>query len=129
MSIQLAFFDDDYRTALFPLAATRPVCEFRFGIFTVREKWERRTGFSSVTLTSPSLQEIWPFNPQPGAGLLWINGRTAPSAALVQEVLALQPGQALVKGELLIACNSGTDHTPLVLGDSDHLRVNFDLQE
>jgi UDP-N-acetylglucosamine diphosphorylase/glucosamine-1-phosphate N-acetyltransferase len=129
MSIQLAFFDDDYRTALFPLAATRPVCEFRFGIFTLREKWERRTGLSSVTLAAPALQEIWPFNPQPGAGLIWINGRVAPSAVLVQEVLALQPGQALIKGELLVACNAGTDHTPLVLGDSDHLHINFDLQE
>lgn len=129
MAIQLAFFDDDYRTALFPLAATRPVCEFRFGIFTIREKWERRLGATSVTYTSAALQEIWPFNPSPDSSLLWINGRVAPSTELANEVKQLQTGQALVKGSLLIACNAGTDHSPLLVNDSDHLRVNFDVRE
>ncbi|MCU0433331.1 MAG: glucose-1-phosphate thymidylyltransferase [Bacteroidia bacterium] len=129
MTFQLAFFDDEYRTALFPLAATRPLCEFRFGIFTVREKWERHLAVSSSTLAAQSLEELWPFTPQAGVPLIWVNGRVAPSAQLAAEVKALGPGEALIKGELLVACHAGTDHTPLVLGGSDHLRVNYELRE
>lgn len=129
MSFQIAFFDDEYRTALFPLAATRPLCEFRFGVFTVREKWERQLGVSSTTFAAPPLQELWPFAPQPGVPLVWINGRVAPSSQLAAEVKALKPGQGLIKGGLLIACHAGTHHAPLVLDDSDHLRVNYELRE
>lgn len=33
-------FDDRLRQTLLPLTYTRPVCDCRVGIMTIREKWE-----------------------------------------------------------------------------------------
>ena len=35
-------FDDENRANLLPLAYTRPIAEFRIGILTIAEKWNRR---------------------------------------------------------------------------------------
>lgn len=129
MAIQLIFFDDDYREQLLPLSATRPICEFRNGIFTIREKWERRLKASSTTQVANYLNTLYPFEPQKGAQYIRINGRVIPSADLAVEVQALKPGEALLKGELLIACNTGQSTEPLKLQESDHLKLSFSTRQ
>jgi hypothetical protein len=38
--INIILFDDESWDSLLPLTFTRPVCELRIGILTIREKWE-----------------------------------------------------------------------------------------
>ena len=37
----IILFDNEVRDRLLPLTFTRPVCEIRFGLMTIREKWAR----------------------------------------------------------------------------------------
>ncbi|HXC06747.1 MAG TPA: putative sugar nucleotidyl transferase, partial [Bacteroidia bacterium] len=59
--MNLIFFDNTtIRTNLLPLTFTRPLADLRFGILTIREKWEKRLGMLSSTLTIPALTEKFP---------------------------------------------------------------------
>ena len=44
-------FDGEVRDALLPFTYTRPVADIRIGILTIREKWERRLGLTTTTIT------------------------------------------------------------------------------
>lgn len=126
----LVLFDDDVRDQFLPLAWTKPVADFRIGIFTIREKWEKRLKATSTTWTSDYLAEFnYPFEPDASKSNLWINGRVVPTGELAFEVLSLQPGEALIKGELLIAVNKGNSLQPVALNVKDHLNGNFSVKD
>jgi UDP-N-acetylglucosamine diphosphorylase/glucosamine-1-phosphate N-acetyltransferase len=95
------FFEDGTRTALYPLTYTRPVCEIRIGILTIREKWERLLQARSSFLTSPYLQEKFPLVTEQQN--LLINGSILPTFALCEEIKRLKPHEVLVEGETPIA--------------------------
>ena len=50
-------FDDNTRINLLPLTFTRPVAEIRFGILTIREKWERHLRMKTSSLTEEYLNK------------------------------------------------------------------------
>ncbi|MET3113643.1 UDP-N-acetylglucosamine diphosphorylase/glucosamine-1-phosphate N-acetyltransferase [Pedobacter sp. CG_S7] len=93
-------FDDTARLSLLPLTFTRPVADLRVGILTIAQKWaacfNAETGFSTIAYLAEK------YKPQPGA-LLFINGSICPDDGLQDAILQLKPGEALKKGELLIA--------------------------
>ncbi|HLG02830.1 MAG TPA: GlmU family protein [Bacteroidia bacterium] len=124
---RLVLFDDDYREQLLPLAWTRPVADFRIGIFTIREKWEKRLSTISTTWTSEYLAAYqWPFEPDPALQQLWINARVLPSDALVEDVRSLKPGEVLLKGEMIVAVNAGNETGELKAWSKDHLHLAGD---
>ena len=126
----LILFDDDFRESFLPLAWTRPVADFRIGIFTIREKWEKRLRTKSTTWTAPHLaQWKFPFQSSPSLQNLWINSRVVPNGELAFEVLSLNPGAALVKDDLLIACNAGRSTEPAIITGKDHLTGKFSVRE
>ena len=49
------FDEKQTKTSLLPLTFTRPICDLRFGILTIREKWELVLGSKTSTLTSEYL--------------------------------------------------------------------------
>lgn len=54
---------DENREDLLPLAYTRPIAEFRCGILTLKEKWERRWKGATISfLTADYLQKKYPVN-------------------------------------------------------------------
>lgn len=128
-NFHLVLFDDDTRENFLPLAATRPLADFRIGIFTVREKWEKRLGSASTTHTAEHLAPLFPYTPDPAKENLWINGRVVPTGELAFEVLSLKPGEALIKGELLVACNRGGKTDILRVNAKDHLFGDFSVRE
>ncbi|GAA4468816.1 GlmU family protein [Nemorincola caseinilytica] len=91
------------RADLLPFTHTRPVADIRCGILTMRERWERYLGTSTGTLTEAYLQELYPANGHKG---MFINGSVFATAALVQAIKELGPGQALVKGDVVIAAHT-----------------------
>jgi len=127
--VQLVLFDDSYREALRPLSSTRPVCDLRIGILTIREKWERFLKSESTTCTASYLEPIFSFLPDNTARHIWINARVLPNEELVEEVSALLEGQALIKGELVVAFNCGTSTRRYNIERKDHLTEDFGVHE
>ncbi|MEZ4982646.1 MAG: putative sugar nucleotidyl transferase [Saprospiraceae bacterium] len=64
-----------------PLTYTRPVCDLRIGILTIREKWERWLGGSISFITQDYLSEKYPIDLRKDNYL--INGSVLPSGTSV----------------------------------------------
>ncbi len=94
-------FDGEVRNALLPFTYTRPVADIRIGILTIREKWEKRLGFTTTTLTEDYLEEKFPIVELEGNVL--INASFLPSDALVEKVKALKENQAITYKDDILA--------------------------
>jgi UDP-N-acetylglucosamine diphosphorylase/glucosamine-1-phosphate N-acetyltransferase len=94
-------FDESRRNNLLPLTFMRPVADIRFGILTIREKWEYFLKCKTSTLTENYLSAKFPLVKEKEN--IIINGAVCPNDKLVDEIGQLQAGQALVKGDTVIA--------------------------
>ena len=101
-------FDGDRRTALLPFTYTRPVGDIRIGILTLREKWEWYLGEEVSCRTEAYLSGKFPM--KAGPDNLLIQASFFPDPTLVDAIRKLQPGEALWKGECVLACRSGDPH-------------------
>jgi len=114
----LILFDDRNRASLLPLTYTRPVAELRVGILRIREKWEMRLGMKASFLTQDYLQEK--FTTRISDANLLINGGLLPDDQLAGVVGELKAGQAVKKGDVLLAVH--TDSGSFDLNDSELLK-------
>ncbi len=96
-------FDDAGWSDLLPLTFTRPACEIRIGILTIKEKWEKRLKKEISYKTESYLAQKFPMHVNRIHSAIYINGRVCPSDTLANEVKKLKPGQALYKGAVLLA--------------------------
>lgn len=94
-------FDEARRENLLPLTFTRPVADIRFGILTIREKWERYLDCKTSTLTDNYLAAKFPLVKKEEN--IIINGAICPNDALIHDIHNLKSGQALVSGETIVA--------------------------
>lgn len=94
-------FDDDCRDHLLPFTFTRPVCEIRVGILTIREKWQRSLNAKISHFTADYLSKKFPSEVKEVNYL--INGSVLPDPRLVAQVKSLQTGEAIVENDLLVA--------------------------
>lgn len=97
----MVLFDDNKRENLFPLLFTRPAGALRVGTLTIAEKWEKRTGFQ-VYFDMPEYLKVL-FTTDNSTSTLRVNGRLLPDARIVDQLLQLNNGEALIgrDGELL----------------------------
>ena len=103
-------FDDQHiRENLLPLTFTRPVCDIRIGILTIREKWEKCFKTKISSKTQDYLLKKFPVEYTIDKDNVWINGAVCPNEKLIEEIKILQPNQTLFAGELLVALNSGAE--------------------
>lgn len=93
--MNLILFDDYRHENLKPLTWTRPVCELRCGILTIREKWEKRLNTAASFLTLSYLSTKYPCKSD-NINLL-INGGAMPTDKLVEQINALKPGQIILE--------------------------------
>lgn len=98
----IILFDPDARERLLPLTYTRPVCELRVGILTIREKWEKHLAGEASFITQDYLSEQYDIKI---AELNYIvNGSVLPSEELTAAIKGLRFNQALLhNGELIAA--------------------------
>lgn len=94
-------YDGDVRDALLPFTFTRPVADIRVGILTIREKWEKRLGYTTTTITEEYLADKYPmveadYN-------IMINAAYLPTESLAELVSELQPMQGIVYKEDIVA--------------------------
>ncbi len=94
-------FDGDNSDHLLPFTYTRPVADIRWGITTLREKWEKLLRQKTSTLTRDYLSEKFPV--QIEEENILVNGAVVPDQDLIKQIQKLQAGQALVKGEVMLA--------------------------
>ncbi|NOU48236.1 MAG: glucose-1-phosphate thymidylyltransferase, partial [Bacteroidales bacterium] len=104
------------RSNLLPLVFTRPVADLRFGILTIREKWEKYLGSKTSSLTESYLQLKFPLI-ELDENIL-INGSICPNKELVAEIGTLKSGYSLIKDESVRAMCLSADALKL-LGDPD----------
>ena len=132
--MRLILFDDNARQSLMPLSFTRPVADLRIGILTIAEKWSKRLSNAPVAfLTVDYLQTKFPLEIE--ADNLLINGSVCPDESLLLAVKALNTGEALVKGALLIAARldaaaaAGFEHDSrsysTISYEHDLLQINY----
>jgi len=94
-------FDGDVREALLPFTFTRPVADIRIGILTIREKWETYLRYTTTTLTEEYLSAKFPMVEVENN--VMINASYLPNRELVDLILDLEPMQAVVYQEDIIA--------------------------
>jgi len=99
----ILFDDQAVRNNLLPLTFTRPVADVRFGILTMREKWEHFLNAKTSSLTETYLQQKFPLVKE-DINIL-INSSISPSEELVEEILSLEKEQALVGEFKVVAMN------------------------
>ena len=94
---------DSNRENYYPLTYTRPISDFRIGILTIKEKWEKY--YKSVSVqTVDYLATKFPSKLKKDN--LWINSKTLPSSALITELGSLRLGEALEKNGEVFAFRS-----------------------
>ena len=124
----IILFDNDARERLLPLTYTRPVCELRVGILTIREKWERHLDGEASYITQDYLSDKYDIKI---AELNYIiNGSVLPSDELVAVIKGLRVNQALLHDNELIAAKlDKTQFEYLMDKDEAEEMEGFDLQD
>lgn len=94
-------FDGPFRNALLPFTYTRPVADIRFGILTIREKWERYLGATTTTITEDYLVSKFPMVELEENTL--INASYTPNENLVEMIQNLKPKQVIYDADVVVA--------------------------
>lgn len=128
--MNIVLFDDQFRANLLPLTYTRPVSDLRVGIFTIKEKWEKRMDAMVSTLTLPYLSEKFPLNL--AEDNVFINGAVLPNNDFTAIVRELAINEAIVSEDnLLLAYRGATlpTDTPkkTITSDVDLVRYPEDI--
>ncbi len=109
-------FDDDSWEQLLPLSFTRPVCELRVGILTLRKKWEVRLNAKLSHITQDYLADKYPLHI--GQDNVIINGSLLANDFIAKLIMELDPNDALLyQGDLLAARISKTQFEKLFKKD------------
>lgn len=88
---------------LLPLSYTRPVCDFRVGITTVRDKWERMLPGSYRVLPVEYLRTKFSDCEAELEDALFVAGALLPVGDLPARLASLRPGEAVMDGDELVA--------------------------
>ena len=103
----LIFFDDDNWKALLPLTYTRPICELRIGILTIKEKWEALLHGKGSYITQDYLSEKFGLIIEDDNYL--INSTLLPNPELLELIYKLEINEVLTyNDELLVGRLSKT---------------------
>lgn len=99
--MNIILFDDLDRDNLLPLTAIRPVADLRVGILTAAERWEVLTQATISFKTQSYLTKVFPSRPDNDN--LLINGGLIADTNLANKITNLNNGDALYKGDVLLA--------------------------
>ena len=98
-------FDDTHREELYPFTLSRPVCEIRAGILTLKEKWDTILNSNCAYHTVPHLSVKYDGTATnwEGKEATYINGAVYANSALAKEINELLPNTALTFENRIIA--------------------------
>lgn len=123
----IILFDNEVRERLLPLTYTRPVCELRVGMLTIKEKWERWMGCKVSYITQDYLAERYPIHQ--GDTNFVINGSVMPSEQLCTLIRQMDSNEAYLRGEELIVAKLDAGQLDKLIHDEDISEIaGFDIQ-
>lgn len=104
--MQIILFDTADRKQFYPFSLTRPLADFRCGIFTSKERWEYVLKQELFILTEEYLSDKFPFAPKDADDYLYINAAVVCSNELLQEIHALPAETVLLQKQIPIAIHT-----------------------
>ncbi|GAB5555039.1 MAG: GlmU family protein [Saprospiraceae bacterium] len=113
----IILFDNEIREHLLPLTYTKPVCELRVGILTIREKWERWLKSSAFYITQDYLAGKYGLDY--GDVNYVINGSVLPSAQLCELIRQMDENEAYLQGDELIVAKVGARQLEKLIKDEE----------
>lgn len=126
--MNIILFDNETRSQLLPLTYTRPVCEIRVGILTIKEKWERWLSGNVSYITQDYLAEKFPIDY--GDTNLVINGSVLPSPQLCTLINEMDYNEAYLKGEELIVAKLNEEQFEKLIHDEDITEIRgIDIED
>lgn len=107
--MKIVLFDNkDDHYDLLPLSFTRPICDFRVGIKTIREKWESFLPDAEVhALPVEYLRERFGQPDDVNEEMLFVSGAVVPDADIAARIVSLKKGQAILWEDYTIAFRGG----------------------
>lgn len=99
--MNIILFDDHLRSQFLPLTFTRPVAELRFGILTLKEKWEYISKATVSYQTQAYLAQKYPEHI--AADAIYINARYSASKAFLKEIETLGDNEVLKHDDVVLA--------------------------
>ena len=103
----IILFGEDNWIHFLPLTLTRPVCELRVGILTIREKWEKWLDGKGSFITQDYLSEKYPICIEQDN--LLINSTFLPTESLVNAIKKLDLNHSLMLGTEMVAARISED--------------------
>lgn len=133
--IKLVLFDNrDDHFDLLPLSFTRPICDFRVGITTIREKWQTFLPDAEIfALPVDYLRERFGCPDDPFEQMLFVSGTVVPDSEIAARILSLSKGQAIVCEDRILAFCGGMaelesrSFSDVFEEDLRHLRRVYDV--
>lgn len=121
--MQITLFDhpEDHQNLL-PVTYLKSIADIRFGIFTIREKWEKHLN-QSVDILAVDYQQGKYSLPQ--SYELLIRSNIMPDQELIAVIAALKTGEKLVQGELIIAARVNGSFSPTDLSFDQLTSVSY----
>ncbi len=113
----IILFDDPTHKRLYPLTMTRPICELRVGILTIREKWELWFNNKVSYVTVPHLSEKYTLTVKDRN--LVINGGILPTPALCEEIIEMDEDDVLLKGDVMVAAKISANRFGILQRDAE----------
>ncbi len=94
-------FDDFSRNDLLPFTYTKPIGEIRFGILTIKEKWEKHLNSTLSYHTQDYLSKQFPIKTD--TDNIYINGKICPNEPLINLISKIENNTGIKCGNDLIA--------------------------
>ncbi len=103
--MKIALFDNpDDHYDLLPLSFTRPICDFRVGITTIREKWESFLPDADIfALPVEYLRERFGQPDDLEEEFLFVSGAVVPDTDMAARIVSLKKGQAIISDSHTLA--------------------------
>jgi UDP-N-acetylglucosamine diphosphorylase/glucosamine-1-phosphate N-acetyltransferase len=99
--MNITLFDNNNRANLLPLAFTRNIADFRIGIFTISEKWQK---FFQAKINHHSVDYLnQKYYKTDFKSDFWVNSSLIPNKNLVEAIFGLKENEALVKENQILA--------------------------
>lgn len=92
-------FDDDRVKHFYPLSSTRSIADFRLGIFTIQQKWEKSLGTKVFVFTQDYLQARYLLPDSVHQNVVYINSRYLPTDELIDKIQSLTFSKSLFHQE------------------------------
>lgn len=97
------FCSQETHENLLPLSFTRPIADFRIGISTIKEKWERIMPADYRYLPVEFLREKFGSAPQPDQEVMLIADSILPDETSAAVIAGIARGEAICDGDMVLA--------------------------